>query len=122
MGHELIRGVVGVGAACLIPLALGGFLVAGAEGGLGVAAGGALALGNLWLLARGSERALRLFTGRPLHPLWVLGLGLRYLALFGALGLLLWSGRVHPLALIVGLSVLPPLLVACAVRSLRGVA
>lgn len=121
MGHELIRGVVGVGAACLIPLALGGFLVAGPEGGLGVAAGGALALGNLWLLARGSERALRLFTGRPLHPLWVLGLGLRYLALFGALGLLLWSGRVHPLALIVGLSVLPPLLVLYALRNPREV-
>ncbi len=121
MGRELIRWVARVGAACLLPLALAGFLLAGPHGGLGVLAGGAIALGNLWLLARGSDRTFGLVTGRRVPPLWVLSLGLRYLALFGTLGLLLWSGGIHPVALIVGLSVLPPVLIAYALRSSREV-
>lgn len=119
MGRELIQRVLAVGAACVLPLALAGFLAAGSHGGLGVLAGGAIALGNLWLLARGSDWALGLFTGPRIHPLWVLGLGLRYLALFGLLGFLLWSGRVHPVALILGLSVLPPVLITYGLRSVR---
>jgi len=86
-----------------------------------VLAGGAIALGNLWLLARGTSRALALFTGQRIHPLWVLSFGLRYLALFSLLGLLLWSGRVHPVALILGLSVLPPVLIVYGLRRLREV-
>lgn len=121
MGRELIRWAVGVSAACLLLLTLGGALVAGLHGGLGVLAGGAIALGNLALLARGSDRALGLFTGRHVHPLWILGLAARHLALFGVLGLLLWSGLVHPVALIVGLSVLPPVLIAYALRGPRAV-
>ena len=116
MDRELIRRVISVGAAWLLLLALGGFLVAGPRGGLGILAGGAVALGNLWLLARGSERALGLFTGRRAHPLWVLSLGLRYLALFAVLVILLRSGGLHPVALIVGVSVLPPVLITYALR------
>lgn len=119
MGSELIQWVVGVGAAGLSPLALGGFVVAGSRGAVGVLAGGAIALGNFWLLTRGSHRALGLFRGRRVHPAWMLGLGLRYVALFSLLGLLLWSGWVHPVGLIVGMSVLPPVLVAYALRGSR---
>lgn len=122
MGRELIRRVLVVGAAGLLPLAVAGYLAAGPRGGLGVLAGGAIALGNLWLLGRASDRALALLSARRVHPLWVLGLGLRYLVLFGALALLLSSGRVHPVALIVGLSILPPVLIAYALRGSRGVA
>lgn len=122
MGRELIRRVVAVGAAGLLPLVLGGFLAAGPRAGLGVLAGGAIALGNLWLLGRATDRALGLFVGRRIHPLWALSLGLRYLALFSALALTLWSGRVDPVALIVGLSILPPVLIAYALRGARGVA
>lgn len=121
MGGELIQRVVGAGGACLLPLTVGGFLGAGLHGGLGVLAGGAIALGNFWMLARGSNRALALFRGQGVHPLWVLSLGLRYLALFGVLGLLLWSRWIHPVALIVGLSILPPLLIAFALRGAREV-
>lgn len=117
MGRELIRRVVVVGAAGLLPLVLGGFLAAGPRAGLGVLAGGAIALGNLWLLGRATDRALGLFAGRRIHPLWMLGLGLRYLALFSALALLFWSGRVDPVALIVGLSILPPVLIVAALRN-----
>jgi hypothetical protein len=39
--------------------------------------------------------------------------------LFGAVGLLLWSGLVHPVALIAGLSILPPVLIAAGLRSAR---
>lgn len=117
MGRELIRKVVTAGVAWLLPLALGGFLAAGPQGALGVLAGGAIAFGNLWLLARGSDRALALFAGQRIHPAWMLSLGIRYLALFGMLGILLWSGGAHPVALLVGLSVLPPVLIACALRS-----
>ena len=118
MSGELIRYVMRLGGAWLLPLALGGFLVAGIHGGVSVLAGGVLALGNLWLLGRASDRALGLFIGRRFHPLWVVSVGLRHLAMFAVLGLLLWSGRVHPGALIVGLSVLPPVLIAAALRGI----
>jgi hypothetical protein len=51
--------------------------------------------------------------------LWALGLGLRYVLLFGAVALLLGYGLVHPLALVAGLSVLPPVLIACGLRAAR---
>lgn len=119
MGRELIQRVVAVGAAGVLLLALGGFLAAGPPGGFGVLAGGAIALGNLWLLARGTSRALALFAGQRIHPLWMLSLGLRYLALMIVLALLLSSGWIHPLGLIVGLSVLPPVLIAYGLRGVR---
>jgi len=119
MGGELIRHVVAASLAWLLPLTLGGFFAAGLPGGLGVLAGGAVSLGDLWLLARGSDRALGLFAGGRIPPLWVVGLGLRHLALFGVLGLLLWSGGTHPVALIAGLSVLPPVLITYALRGAR---
>lgn len=122
MGRELIRWVVTAGAAGLLPLALAGYVAAGPPGAFGVLAGGAIALGNLWLLGRSSDRALALLAGRHVHPLWVVSLGLRYLALFGVVAALLWSGRVHPVGLIVGLSILPPVLIAYALRGSRGVA
>ena len=45
-----------------------------------------------------------------------MSLGLRHLFLFAALGILLWSGYVHPLGLVAGLSVIPPVLIAQALR------
>jgi hypothetical protein len=119
MTSELMARVVGFSLAWLLPLALGGFVMAGAGGGLGVLVGGAVAMGNLWLLGRGSERALGLFAGGRLHPLWMLSVGLRHLAAFLFLALALASGRVYPPALLVGLSILPPVLIMCALRTAR---
>ena len=49
----------------------------------------------------------------------MLSLGLRYALLFGAVGLLLGSGAVHPMALLGGLSILPPVLIVLGLRAGR---
>lgn len=118
MDRDLVGRVTGRGLLALIPIAGAAFYLAGVPGLLGVLAGGGVAFGNFGWLSTGSRRALALVSARRVHPLWLLSLGLRHLVLFAALGILLWSGHVHPLGLLVGLSVLPPVLIA---QGLRGV-
>ena len=74
---------------------------------------------NLLLLQVVLRQAFSFFAGGRAHPLWVLGLGLRYVLLFGVVALLLAYGMVHPLALVAGLSVLPPVLIAFGLRAAR---
>lgn len=119
MDRNLVGRVTGGVALALVPLAAGAFYLADLPGFLGVLSGGGVALGTFGWVSTGGRRALGLLSGRRAHPLWLLGLGLRHLCLFGALAVLLWSGRVHPLGVIVGLSVLPPVLI---VQGLRAVA
>jgi hypothetical protein len=116
MSRDLVRRVVISCAALLVPLSIAGALLAGRAALLGILVGGGVTLGNLLWLSYGSGRVSGLSRGRPL---WFLSLGLRYLALFAALALCLWSGWVHPLALIVGLSVLPPVLIIQGLRVAR---
>jgi hypothetical protein len=47
----------------------------------------------------------------------LVALGLRHAALFGAVALALGSGRVDPLALVAGLSLLPPVVVVVGLRT-----
>lgn len=101
----------------MVPLAAGAYSLAGLPGFLGVLSGGALALGSLAWLNLGCRQALELWRGGGVHPLWLLSLGLRHLTLFAAIGVLLWSGSVHPLGLVAGLSVIPPVLIAQALRA-----
>lgn len=117
MDRDLVGRVTGWGALALFPLAAAATHMAGLQGLLGVLAGGGLAMGNFRWLDAGSGRALALFSGGRVHPLWLLGLGARHLSLFGALGVLLWSGHFHPLWLAAGLSVLPPVLIVEALRA-----
>jgi hypothetical protein len=112
MGRDLVNRVVIASAALLLPLSVAAALLAGRAALLGILVGGGVTLGNLLWLSHASDP----FRGRPL---WFLSVGLRYLTLFAALALSLWSGRVHPLALIVGLSVLPPVLIVQGLRSAR---
>src|SRR5436853_375562 len=73
--------------------------------------------GGFWVdrwLARGAAGALR---GEGGFALGLTGLGLRSAGAFGALALTLAGGWAHPLAVIAGLSVLPPVLIAAGVRS-----
>ena len=116
MGRDLVNRVVISCAALLLPLCLAAALWAGLSAFLGVLVGGMVASGNLLWLSRGSGQALRGFGNRPL---WMLGLGLRHLVFFTALAIPLWSGQVQPLALAVGLSVLPPVLCLQGWRSAR---
>ena len=116
MSRDLVNQVVVSCAALLLPLGFVAALLAGRSALLGVLVGGGVTLGNLLWLSRGSDQALGPLGSRPL---WFLSLGLRYLALFAALSLSLWSGQVHPLTLAIGLSVLPPVLVLQGLRHAR---
>jgi hypothetical protein len=103
----------------LIPAVAAGGVLGGWPGALGTLAGGLLSLTSLQWIARGIRSASGFFAGGRTHPLWVLALALRYVLLFGAVGLLLGSGVVHPLALMAGLSILPPVLVVLGFRAGR---
>lgn len=119
MGLELVSRVSRTVAVLLAPAALVGGALAGWPGALGALAGGCISLLSLNWIARGVRSAAGFFAGGRAHPLWVFGLGLRYVLLFGAVGLLLGSGAVHPMALMGGLSILPPVLIVLGLRAAR---
>jgi hypothetical protein len=80
----------------------------GAAGAAGVAGAGGLALLDFRWLARGAARATAgNVTGRAL-----LRLGARHLGMLGGLSALLATGWGDPIGVVVGLTVLPPVLVA----------
>jgi ATP synthase I chain len=102
---------------CLVlvaALAVGAGWLAGLPGAAGAAAGGGIALLHFRWLARGAADALR---GERGLTLGLTGLGLRCAGAFGALALTLAGGWAHPLAVLAGLSVLPPVLIAEGMRS-----
>jgi hypothetical protein len=119
MGLELVGRVSKAVLVLLVPVSLSGGLLLGWPGVLGTLAGGLISLASLYWIARGVRSAAGFFAGGRAHPLWVLGLGLRYVLLFGAVGLLLVSGAVHPIALMGGLSILPPVLIVLGLRAAR---
>jgi hypothetical protein len=93
-------------------LALPAAWLGGVAAFLGVVAGGVLAVGNFWWL---TGRALMAVEARPRLGWPALAL-LRFAVLGGAGGILLWTGLAHPVAMVVGLTVLP---CAVVVRGLR---
>lgn len=113
----LLRTAERWGWGCLLALS-GSALLLGAPVGLGVLAGGALALANFACLAR-VGRALLATPGAGARAWWWLGSALRHLAVFAALAVLFSSGRVHPLAVAAGLTVPPVTLIALALRQAR---
>ena len=117
MGLELVGGVSRAVLVLLLPLTVAGGVLAGRPGALGALAGGLLSLASFTWIARGAHSSAKLFAGGRAHPLWALGLGLRYILLFGAVALLLGYAIVHPLALVAGLTVLPPVLIAFGLRA-----
>ena len=119
MGLDLVGRVSRAVLVLLVPLTVVGGVLAGLPGALGVLAGGLISLASFTWIARGVHSSAKLFAGGRAHPLWALGLALRYVLLFGAVALLLGYGIVHPLTLVAGLSVLPPLLIAFGLRAAR---
>ena len=92
-------------------------LVAGSPTGLGVLAGGALAVVNFrWLVARAFVATA---TGSTSAAAWLLGAGLRFAACTAACGLLLATGWAHPVALVAGFTVLPCDLIVRGLASAR---
>jgi hypothetical protein len=116
MDRDLLGRVVRTGALGVVPVAAAALYLADVPGLLGVLAGGGVALASLLLLSMGCRQALALWRDGRVHPLWLLSLGLRHLSLFAVLGILLWSGYVHPLGLVAGVSLLPPILISQALR------
>jgi ATP synthase I chain len=111
--RRVTRDLCVLGAA----LALASAWVGGSAGALGAAAGVALTLGNFRWLA---SRAVRVTaTGTAARPLWSLGAGLRFAAVAAACAVLLATGRAHPVALVIGLSVLPCALIGHGLRTAR---
>ena len=99
-------------------LALAGAFFGGVPVLLGVAAGGMLALGDFWGLAARvgvllSPEAVWGGSG------WLLATGLRFVALTAGAALVLVTGVVHPVALVIGFTVLPVVLVAQGLRAAR---
>jgi hypothetical protein len=121
MGLELVGRVSRTSLIILAPVSLAGGLLGGLAGALGTLAGGLLSLASLFWLSRGVRSVDGFFAGGRKHPLWVIALGCRYSLLFGAVALLLWSGAVHPVALLAGLSVLPPVLIILGLRATRAI-
>jgi hypothetical protein len=111
MGHEFVGRVSRVLLIALGPVAVSGGLAAGWPGAVGCLAGGLISLGSFRWVASGVARASAPQAGGGL-ALPALGVGLRHLALFGALAAVLGTGVAHPLALVAGLSVLPPAVIA----------
>ena len=84
--------------------------IGGAPAGLGVLAGGALAIVNFrWLAARAAAAtaAPSAAAGSGAASAWLVGSGLRFGASLAACTLLLATGWAHPIGLLAGFTVLP---------------
>jgi hypothetical protein len=106
---------VTLGTAVAVSLvALVAAWLAGTSAGVGVVAGGVLVVGNLWWLARVAASAARNHEAR-----WALGAMLRLTVLGGACAVVLASGLAHPVAVVIGLTVLPCALIVQGLRVAR---
>ena len=120
MSGEFVGRVSRVLLVALGPVAVGGGLAAGWPGAVGSLAGGLISLGSFRWVASGVVRGSVPETGGGL-AMSALGVGARHLALFGAVAIALGTGVAHPLALVAGLSVLPPVLIALGLWQPRAV-
>lgn len=116
---ELATRVTVSGSVTLVALAAVAAWVGGVDGVAGAVGGGAVVLLNFrWLVRSIAQTAALGGNGRSaggrLHGIW-----LRHLATFGTLGVLIGSGWTDPLWVVVGLSVLPPILIAEGLRAGR---
>ena len=116
---DLSSRVTWSGLATVAALSVAAGWAAGVEGAAGVAGGGAIALLNFRWLARSMANVAALVRHGGSAGAGVRGAWLRHLSTVGALGLLLGSGWTHPLAVVLGLSVLPPILIAEGLRAAR---
>jgi hypothetical protein len=119
MANELRLRVTRETAVAVVALALPAAWLAGPSGAVGMLAAGALTVGNFWWLARAAAGA-----GDPAAPRrdvagWILGAGARFAVLFVAFAVLCAGGYAHPVAVVVGLSVLPCAVIAQGLRSAR---
>lgn len=110
----IASGAVLAGAAALVAA-----LVGGAQIGVGVLLGAALALGHFHWLAADTMAACAAVAGERRPGGWLPWAGLRFAALATAAGLLFVKGWGHPAAIVAGLMVMPLALVAAGLRASR---
>jgi len=101
-------------AALAVPAAW----LAGPSAAIGVLAAGVLAVANFWWLSRAVSEADPA-VARARAGSWMLVTGARFTILFAAFAALCAGGHAHPVAVVVGLSVLPCVLIARGLRSAR---
>ena len=118
MSSEFVGRVSRVMLVALAAVVAGAGLMAGWPAAVGGLAGGLISLGSFRWIARGVTGALA-FPGARGVAFSALAVGVRHLVLFGALAVALWSGAAHPLALLVGLSLLPPIVIALGLSATR---
>ena len=118
MNSEFVRWVSAAMLVTLVPLVAGGAFLGGRAVALGGLAGGLISLGSFRWIASGVRRAATA-GGEGGLAMSTLAVGVRHLLQFGALALVLWSGAAHPIAVLVGLSVLPPTLIVFGLRHAR---
>ena len=95
-------------------LALVAAALAGPSFGIGVLAGGALAVANLWWLTRNLDGA-----ARGSSSAWSLLAVVRLAAAGAAIAVVLGAGLAHPVAVVGGLTVLPCVLVVRGLAAAR---
>ena len=117
MDRDLVGRVTGAVLLALAPAVAAGALLAGWPGAVGAVSGSLISLASFRWIARGTRHAAALLAGGRPSSLWVLGLGLRHLTLFGLIAVLLGSGAAHPVGLAAGLSLLPPILIVLGLRA-----
>jgi hypothetical protein len=118
MGNEFVGRVSRAMLVALAVVAACAGLMAGWPAAAGSLAGGLISLGSFRWIARGVVQASTLPSRRGL-ALSALAVGARHLVLFAALALALWSGAAHPVALLAGLSLLPPILITLGLSAAR---
>ncbi len=106
---DLVSRVTLLTMGAILAVAMLAAWLAGPSGAVGTGAGGGIALLDFRWLARGVRGAA---LGQRRGGAALAGVGLRHIASFAALALALSSGWAHPLAVIAGVSVLPPVLIA----------
>ncbi len=118
MGGEFVGRVSGAMLIALAPVAACGLVLAGWPGAVGGLAGSLISLASFRWIASDVAR-VSAFPARGGLALSALTVGVRHLALFGALALVLWSGAAHPVALLFGLSLLPPIVITLGLHATR---
>ena len=106
-------------AIAVVTLALPAAWLAGPSAAIGVLAAGVLTVGNFWWLSRAASSAADPHAPRIEVAGWVLGASARFAVLFAAFAALCAGGYAHPVAVVVGLSVLPCAVIAQGLRSAR---
>ena len=89
----------------------------GPSAAVGVLAAGGLTVGNFWWLSRAATAAGAPGGAPPQVSGWVFAAGIRFLVLFAAFAALCAGGYAHPVAVVLGLTVLPCALIVQGLRN-----